>query len=379
MQGKESLGIRGWDTIEFIVNDLERSENFYLKSMGLPVTAKATEKHIHETGENVYLFSKGAISLACISPTERGSRAQRWLKRHPDGIAVLALRVRDLAHTRRVLAERNATFITDIIKSQDHQGQPFAFFEIATPLGDVRMRFVQREHQAILPGLKPVEAKDDGKIMPFQFIDHVTSNMLTLEPYISWLKEVLGFEQYWDIQFHTADIKGEEGSGLASIVMWDPESRVKLANNEPAWPNFEASQIYTFVEDNNGPGVQHLAFHVRDIQSTVGDLNRQGIEFLNVPDSYYEMLPKRLDTNQVTNFEENIEALKKLGILVDGADDKYLLQIFMKEAALLYSEEQAGPFFYEVIQRKGSNSFGEGNFRALFEAIERDQNARQGV
>lgn len=373
---KESLGIRGWDTCEFIVHDLDRSRKFYTESFGLPLLAQATEAHRQERGEDVLLFGRAGIRLACIASLATGSRADRWQKRHPDGIAVLGFRVRDLAHTHRVLAERGATFCTPVVRTQDALGQPFAYFEITTPLGDVRYRFVERAHEAWLPGLQPLE-KPLGLDQPYQSVDHVTSNMLTLEPYISWLKDVMGFEQYWQVRFHTSDIKGEEGSGLASIVMWDPESKVKMANNEPLLPQFEASQIYTFVEDNQGPGVQHIAFHVPDIQRNIETLKRNGLGFLDVPATYYEMLPARLQAHRVTNFSEDLALLEKLGVLVDGENDTYLLQLFMQEGATLYQEKQAGPFFFEIIQRKGNNLFGEGNFRALFESIERDQQKRR--
>jgi 4-hydroxyphenylpyruvate dioxygenase len=244
------------------------------------------------------------------------------------------------------------------------------------------MRFVERPREALPTGFVPRE--DDGgparNRYGFQVVDHVTSNFLTIEPFISWLRDVLGFEEYWRVHFHTADSKGEDsGSGLGSIVMWDPESGIKLANNEPAAPNYEASQIYTFVESNVGAGVQHIAFHVPEIMSTVEGLRRSGIEFLDTPATYYDMLPERLARQKVGNFEEKIDELKARGILVDGADDRYLLQIFMVEGGLLYDDDKAGPFFYEVIQRKGARGFGEGNFRALFEAIERDQEQRKAA
>jgi 4-hydroxyphenylpyruvate dioxygenase len=190
----------------------------------------------------------------------------------------------------------------------------------------------------------------------------------------------MGFSEYWRVHFHTADINpGSGGSGLASIVMWDPESGIKFANNEPVTPNYEASQIYSFVEANNGPGVQHVAFHVPVISPAVENMRRAGIEFLDTPATYYDMLPERLARQQVTNFSEKIEEMQRLGILVDGEDDRYLLQIFMVEGGLLYDDEVAGPFFYEIIQRKGARGFGEGNFRALFESIERDQQQRAAV
>lgn len=369
---KDSLGILGWDSFDFFVNDLDRSLQFYTESFGLPLIAQSTERHAAEQGEKTLLFGKNGIAMACIAPTQRDSRAERYLRRHPDGVGVVGLRVRNLDLTHRVLSQRGATFATGLQQGLDHTGNPYRWFEIATPLGEVRYRFVERHVHTLPPGLVPL-AHPQGDSQAYQHIDHVTANMLTLQPYMHWLRDVMGFEEYWRVDFHTSDAKGDQGSGLASIVMYDPESKIKMANNEPAIPNFEGSQVYTFVEDNNGPGIQHVAFHVPDIQETVETLQRRGLNFLDVPDTYYEMLPKRLQEHQVNNFTENIARLRELGVLVDGEDGKYLLQLFMKEGALLYDDAQAGPFFYEMIQRKGATLFGEGNFRALFESIERDQ------
>jgi 4-hydroxyphenylpyruvate dioxygenase len=320
------------------------------------------------------MFAAGKAQCICVNPRERGSAADRWLKRHPDGVRRIGFRVRDLAKTRAVLTERNATFCSDPIETADDQGRPYRFFDIATPLGDVRFRFVERASDALPPGFRLIDPGDESNSNGFQVIDHVTSNFLTLEPHVTWLRDVMGFEEYWRVHFHTADLGGGSGgSGLASIVMWDPGSGIKLANNEPVTPHYESSQIYTFVEANQGPGVQHVAFHVPAISSAVENLRGSGIEFLDTPATYYDMLPERLVRQKVTNFDKDVDELRRLGILVDGEDDRYLLQIFMVEGGLLYDDEEAGPFFYEVIQRFGARGFGEGNFRALFESIERDQ------
>lgn len=368
------LGIVGYDAYEFVVGDLARSRNFYTRMMDIGETARLNEREAASRGEDAVIFSAGKAQCICITPRERGSAADRWLKRHPDGVRRVGFRVRDVKTTRALLTERNATFCTDLIESSDDQGRPYRFFDIATPLGDVRFRFIERAADALPPGFHRVEPGEESNSNGFQIIDHVTSNFLTLEPHITWLRDVMGFEEYWRVHFHTADVSpGSGGSGLASIVMWDPESGIKLANNEPVTPFYEASQIYTFVEANQGPGVQHVAFHVPAISSAVENLRGSGIEFLDTPATYYDMLPERLVRQKVTNFDQHIDELRRLGILVDGADDRYLLQIFMVEGGLLYDDSEAGPFFYEVIQRFGARGFGEGNFRALFESIERDQ------
>ncbi len=381
MAGAESnLGIIGWDAFHFIVADLERSRRFYTTMMKVPEVARLDPRHAAEQGEEAVMFGAGKAQVICVTPRERGSRAERWLRRHPDGVAVLTLRVRDVEATRARLQERAATFVTGLVSEPDHRGRPYRYFDIATPLGDVRLRFVERANDALPPGFTPLHQGAEDNPFGFQVVDHVTSNFLTIEPFVTWLRDVLGFEEFWRVHFHTSDLRGGSGgSGLASIVMTDPESGIKLANNEPAAPNYEASQIYTFVEGNHGPGVQHVAFHVPAIVPAVEGLRRGGIEFLDTPATYYDMLPARLARLGVHNLEEKLDDLRRLGILVDGGDERYLLQIFMVEGGVLYGDEKAGPFFYEVIQRRGARGFGEGNFRALFEAIERDQERRELV
>jgi 4-hydroxyphenylpyruvate dioxygenase len=372
------LGILGWDVYEFVVHDIERSRRFYKEMMKVEEIGQYDDRVALDRGEQGFLFVAGGAPFVCRSPVDKDSDAGRWLRRHPDGVTRLSVRVRDVQKAYDTLAVRNATFTTGgVVTETDFGGRSYRYCEIASPLGDVRFRFLERGDQTLPPGFRPYEP--NGKDNPFGFrtIDHVTSNFLTIGPHIAWLRDVLGFSEYWRVHFHTQDIRGATGgSGLASIVMWDPESGIKLANNEPASPNYEHSQIYKFCELNAGPGVQHVAFSVPKIQPTVDGLRRGGIEFLDTPAVYYDMLPGRLAEKRVKNFNENIDELKRLGILVDGADDRYLLQIFMVEGGVMYADEEAGPFFYEVIQRCGAPGFGEGNFRALFEAIERDQDLR---
>jgi 4-hydroxyphenylpyruvate dioxygenase len=199
-------------------------------------------------------------------------------------------------------------------------------------------------------------------------------------PALLWLEYVLGFQRLWDVQFHTRDVARVElrdGSGLRSVVMWDPRSSVKFANNEPYRPNFKASQINTFHEQHRGDGIQHLALEVPDILTTVRRLRARGVEFMRTPGTYYEALPRRLEELAIGALDEDLKELRDLEILVDGhGKGSYMLQIFLKDSAGLYQDAGAGPFFYELIQRKGDQGFGAGNFRALFESIEREQEAR---
>jgi 4-hydroxyphenylpyruvate dioxygenase len=216
----------------------------------------------------------------------------------------------------------------------------------------------------------------------FEDIDHVTSNFQTMKPMLLWLEHVLGFEQMWQVAFHTSDVDPARrtGSGLKSIVMWDPASGTRFANNEPARPFFKSSQINIFNEELRGDGVQHVAFTVRDIAQTVRGLRAAGVTFMPTPGSYYDMLPDRIARSGIEVIDEDLSLLRELEILVDGDHHHaYMLQIFLKEGAGLYGDPDAGPFFYEIIQRKGDRGFGAGNFRALFESIEREQQKARGA
>ena len=197
-----------------------------------------------------------------------------------------------------------------------------------------------------------------------------------MKPMLLWMEHVLGFEQMWEIAFHTSDVHPERksGSGLKSIVMWDPASQTKFANNEPARPFFKSSQINIFNEELRGDGVQHVAITAADILSTVRGLRASGVSFMPTPGSYYDMLPERIAKSGIDKIDEDIQTLRDLQVLIDGDHHHaYMLQIFLKESAGLYGDPSAGPFFYEIIQRKGDRGFGAGNFRALFESIERQQ------
>ena len=200
------LGIVGYDVYEFVVGDVERSRRFYNQMMDVPEVAKLDEREAARRGEDAIIFAAGKAQCVCVTSRERGSSADRWLKRHPDGVRVVGFRVRDVDSTRNVLTGRNATFCSDVITTSDSEGRPYRFFDIATPLGDVRFRFVERASDALPPGFSAVEPGSEQNCNGFQVIDHITSNFLTLEPHVTWLRDVMGFEEYWRVHFHTADI-----------------------------------------------------------------------------------------------------------------------------------------------------------------------------
>lgn len=385
----ESLGIKGYDSFHFVVEDLDRSRAFYLQKFGFEEVARSSSALNERGGQQALVFGAGDVRVCVSAPRAEHSKAARYLKRHPAGVMSLSFEVEDLDHTLRVLESRGGTVLAEPVTDKDGEGT-YRSFEVATPLGEVAYRFVERKgFRRFAPEFEDVGAGHASRpVNEFGItsIDHITSNGLTMQPIVGWYEKVLGFEPFWDITFHTEDVTGKSkpkttpaakptGSGLKSIVMWDPESGVKFATNEPLRPNFRDSQITKFVHDNWGAGVQHIAFAVSDIIKSVEVLTAREVEFMGTPKSYFDDLPRRLEKLGITNVKEELKELERLQILLDGGDDKYMLQIFLREAQALYDEKRAGPFFYEIIQRAGDPGFGYGNFRALFESIERAQRA----
>ena len=373
----KNLGITGYDSLRFVTLDLARSRNFYLERLDFKMTARSTSAWEEETGDRAEVYSAGDIRIECVEPTRDDSWGSYHRRFHPAGIGKVNFSVKDVDEAWKRLEKRGATFI-DQIQTVEEDGGTYRFFEIASPMGNLNYGFVERDNfETYAPGFETLSTGGDNKF-GFTHIDHLTSNVRTLKPLVDWFGDVLGMEQFWDIEFHTSDIDPERksGSGLKSIVMHDAESGIKFANNEPQKPFFHASQIQKYVEDFGGGGVQHAAFGMKDIVGSVAELEERGVKFLHTPQTYYDDAPRRMKEQGVSGIDEDYDVLAEHGILVDGSEEKYLLQIFMEEAALYYDEPDAGPFFIELIQRKGDEGFGGGNFRALFEAIERDQVAR---
>ncbi|MBL8787518.1 MAG: VOC family protein [Deltaproteobacteria bacterium] len=380
MARSAALGIKRLEDILFVVNDIERSTRFYTEKLDFALTARSSAALEAQRGETTRVFEAGQCKVTVVQPLVPTSISGRYLKRHPDGITTLVFEVADVRETFKVLESRGATLVDEIAWVERGAGR-LGFFDITTPFGEGRFRFLERHGwEGPNPGLDAVAAPATHNRFGFEAYDHVTSNFLTLKPMVLWCKEVLGLEEYWDIEFHTDDKAGanDHGSGLKSIVLWDPHSGVKFANNEPKRPHFESSQIYGFVVDNLGEGFQHAAITTADIIGTVRGLRERAVTFMPTPGSYYDLLPQRMLNLGVGVIDEDVEVLRGLEILVDGkGPGSYLLQIFLKEAAGLYGDEKAGPFFFEIIQRKGDRGFGGGNFRALFESIEYEQKQRQ--
>ena len=373
----EPLGIKKLEAIHYYVHDLERSRRFYTEKLDFAEVGGSGPELEAMSKQHSVIFQAGECLVVCSSPFGEGGRAARFLRKHPDGVGTLVFEVEDIERTFKLLEERGGTPIDEIQRASDEHGT-FASFSITTPFGDTTFRFVERKgFRPLFPGAVQYEEPRGGKnSLAFERFDHITSNFQTMAPALLWMEHVCGFERFWTIEFHTSDVNqgATHGSGLKSAVMWDRQSGVKFANNEPYRPFFKSSQINIFNEEHRGDGIQHAAMTTVDILACVRGMRERGVAFMPTPGAYYDMLPERLERLGIGTIDEDIAVLRDLEILVDGDHNHaYMLQIFLKESAGFHADVDAGPFFFEVIQRKGDQGFGGGNFRALFESIERSQ------
>jgi len=370
------LGLLGLEAIVYYSHDLDRSRRFYVDQLDFAEIGRSSAELEARGRQRSAVFRAGEITIIVQQPLGNGGRAARFLGKHPPGIGTLVFAVEDARQAFAYLERRGATPIDEVVTHADHQGELHTF-SVTTPFGATTFRFVERRgYEAVFPGFEATAHTGPSNRFGFQDFDHVTSNFETMKPALLWMEHVLGFEPYWDIEFHTNDVAPGQatGSGLRSQVMWDPRSGVKFANNEPWRPFFKSSQINLFAEDQRGDGVQHVAFTVANIEKAVTGLREKGVGFMGTPSVYYDALPTRLETSGIGAIDEDIERLRALEILVDGDQrGAYMLQIFLQEGAAYHDDPGAGPFFYEIIQRKGDKGFGGGNFRALFESFERAQ------
>lgn len=372
------LGLRRFLGLHYYVRNLERSRRFYTDFFDFGEIGASGAELTRQGRQRSLVFQAAQCVVVCSTPAGEDGRAARYLRNHPDGVGTLAFEVADIEQAFSHLDQRGGTPITEV-EVYESSGGRFRTFSLATPFGDTTFRFVQNEgYPAVFPGMDTYSQPRGGKnCFGFTGVDHVTSNFQTMAPALLWLEHVVGLQHFWQVEFHTKDVEGSKhqlGSGLRSQVMWDPTSGIKFANNEPYRPHFKASQINIFHEANRGDGVQHVALATVDILAAVRGLRERGVAFMPTPGAYYDALPERLERLGITGLEEDIEELRELGILVDGeSGGGYLLQIFLEDSAGLYGSQDAGPFFYEILQRKGDQGFGAGNFRALFESIEREQ------
>lgn len=372
-------GIQRIAGLQRFVRDLDRERRFFRDALSFQEIGASSPALERATQQRSAAFRAGACVVICTESLAPSSLAGRYLERHPEGIGAVLFDVDDAEHAFRAIVSRGGTPISGIQNDPAVPGG-LASFAAATPLNDVRFEFVAcNGHPVPMAGFIASPAPRESWSHPIGFggYDHLTFNFETMTPMAMWLERVFGFTRFWNTQFHTSDVRaGAAGSGLRSVVMWHERSEIKFALNEPMPPNFQASQIYRYCEDQRGSGIQHAAIAVGGLTDAVAQLRARGIRFMATPRSYYQHLPTRLARLGLSSLPEDLSALEALEILVDGQGAiGYLLQIFMEPI----QNGDASPFFFELIQRSGDTRFGEGNFRALFESIESAQGAQLGA
>jgi 4-hydroxyphenylpyruvate dioxygenase len=354
------LRLKSIHHVELYVGNARQASFYYRNAFGFSQFAYAGL----ETGQRdvtSYALQQGKARIVLSTALAPGSPIADHVHRHGDGVKDIAFHVDDADVAFGEAVARGATPVQEPRDRTDVNGT-IRHAAIATYGDTIHSLISYKDYRGpFLPGF--VERRVPGRDAGLLRIDHMVGNVMLgeMETWASWYANVLGFSRY--ISFDDKDISTEY-SALMSIVMSDNAYAIKFPINEPA-AGRRKSQIDEYLEYYGGAGVQHIALLTTDIVKTIGALRDNGVEFLSVPDSYYEMLPKR-----VGEIDEAIETIRRLRILVDRDDEGYLLQLFTRPV------QDRPTLFFEIIQRKGSRGFGKGNFKALFEAIEREQALR---
>ncbi|MEP0711739.1 4-hydroxyphenylpyruvate dioxygenase [Algoriphagus sp.] len=359
---QDFLPINGTDYIEMYVGNAKQSALYYQYAFGYELIAYAGP----ETGikdKASYVLKQDKIRLVLTTPIFPEGPIAEHIKKHGDGVKVLALWVDDVEKSWYETTSRGAVSSSEPQTISDE----FGTVKVASiqTYGETIHTFVERKNYngIFLPGYKPRKSTYTSKPIGLKYIDHCVGNVELgeMNRWVDFYESVMGFKLL--MTFDDEDISTEY-SALMSKVVSNGNGYIKFPINEPA-AGKKKSQIEEYLDFYRGPGVQHMAIATDDIIETVSELRRRGVEFLEVPSSYYDDLLDR-----VGKIDEDLQPLKDLNILVDRDDEGYLLQIFTKPV------QDRPTLFFEIIQRKGAKSFGKGNFKALFEAIEREQELR---
>lgn len=361
-QTSDFLPLHGTDYVELYVGNAKQAAHFYKTAFGFQSLAYAGP----ETGVKdraSYVLVQNKMRLMLTTPLHSDSPIAEHHKKHGDGVKVLALMVDDAYDAFEQTTKRGGVATLQPKTVSDANGE-IRMSGIKT-YGEVEHIFIERKNYngVFMPGFVKWESAYNPEPTGLLYVDHCVGNVdwNQMNPWVSFYENVMGFKNI--LSFDDNDISTEY-SALMSKVMSNGNGYVKFPINEPA-EGKKKSQVEEYLEFYEGEGVQHIAIATHDIVSTVKQLMARGVEFLKVPSSYYDDLLDR-----VGPIDEDIEPLKELGILVDKDDEGYLLQLFTKPV------EDRPTMFFEIIQRKGAKSFGKGNFKALFEAIEREQATR---
>jgi len=359
---KDFLPLNGTDYVEFYVGNAKQAAHYYKTAFGFQDLAySGPETGVRDKAS--YVLQQGKIRLVLTTPLHSEHPIAEHIKKHGDGVKILALWVDDAYDAFQQTVSRGAQPYQKPQTFTDEHG------EVRTSgiklYGDTVHMFIERKNYngLFLPGYKKLETHYNPTDTGLLYVDHCVGNVgwHKMNQWVDFYADVMGFK---NILTFDDKMISTEYSALMSKVMSNGNGYVKFPINEPA-EGKKKSQIEEYLEFYEGEGVQHMALATHDIVKTVTDLQSRGVEFLTVPTSYYDEL-----TDRVGHIDEDLGPLKKLGILVDRDDEGYLLQIFTKPV------EDRPTLFFEIIQRKGAKSFGAGNFKALFEAIEREQDLR---
>ncbi|UII80890.1 4-hydroxyphenylpyruvate dioxygenase [Flagellimonas sp. CMM7] len=360
---KDFMPINGTDYLELYVSNSKQAAHFYKTAFGFQSLAYAGL----ETGlkdRESYVVVQDKIRLVLTSPLKSGTDIGRHIDQHGDGVKVVALWVDDATYAYNTAIARGAKSYMEPQVEEDNTGK-IVRSGIYT-YGETVHVFVERKDYSgtFMPGFKKWETPDyNPSPVGLKFVDHMVGNVgwNRMNEWVDFYENVMGFTQI--LSFDDKDIS-TDFTALMSKVMSNGNGRIKFPINEPA-AGKKKSQVEEYLDFYEGEGVQHIAVATDDVIATVRQLRSRGVEFLKVPDTYYDAVLDR-----VGEIDEDIAPLKELGILVDRDDEGYLLQIFTRPV------EPRPTMFFEIIQRKGAQSFGKGNFKALFEAIEREQELR---
>ena len=359
---QDSFPINGTDHLEFYVGNAKQSALYYQAAFGFEWVAYRGP----ETGcrdKVSYVLRQNKVTLVLTAALSPEHPIAQHVHLHGDGVKVLALWVDDAELSFRTAVERGAEPAMEPTTLEDEHG--VVKMSAIKTYGDTWHTFVERSQYkgAFLPGFEPRQGVYPSKFVGLKFVDHCVGNVElgTMNTWVKFYQDVMGFKLL--ITFDDKDISTEY-TALMSKVVSNGNGYVKFPINEPA-AGKKKSQIEEYLDFYRGAGVQHIAVATDDIISTVSQLRANGVDFLYVPETYYEDVLDR-----VGHIEEDLDELKKLNILIDRDEDGYLLQIFTKPV------EDRPTVFFEIIQRAGAKSFGKGNFKALFEAIEREQELR---
>jgi len=359
---EDFLPLHGTDYVEFYVGNAKQAAHFYKTAFGFQSLAySGPETGVKDRAS--YAIRQNKLTLLLTTPVRSNNPIADHIYKHGDGVKALALKVENATSAWEETTKRGGKSYMEPTTLSDKHGE-VVMSGIHT-YGDVVHLFIEREnyHGPFMPGFRKWEPNYGPPGTGLQYVDHCVGNVALggMNPWVKFYEEVMGFRNI--LTFDDKDISTEY-SALMSKVMSNGNGFVKFPINEPA-EGKKKSQVDEYLDFYDGEGVQHVAMATKNIIETVTDLQKRGVEFLQIPTAYYDTLLDR-----VGHIDEELNALKRLGILVDRDDEGYLLQIFTKPV------EDRPTLFFEIIQRKGAKSFGKGNFKALFEAIEREQAAR---